>query len=113
MNPRRLVIPLVVSTPLPVRMVGPECGVLVAPLWRAGGKASCRDAPPSCRRTKSRGRTRAQGKIKGRGTGARRKPCLHMGKGGTHLEWQRAVRSAKLALALGKACAPFAGLRPT
>jgi hypothetical protein len=111
MNSRRLVMPLIVSASLPVQTVCSECGIRVALLRLAGGQAPSCDALLGSLRPGLQRRAREQGKIKGRGTWARRMPCLHRGKGGTHQEWQRAVRDAKPAMALRLARASFAGLR--
>jgi hypothetical protein len=60
----------------------------------------CRPSPPD-RRGRSRQQSgKAEGKIKGRGTLARRKPCLHVGWRGTRISRCRAVCGAKAAPAL-------------
>lgn len=112
MNRLRRVMSLVASVSLPVRTVCFERGLLAKTVLLVGEQAPCRGVLPGHRRSGSGRRARAQGKIKGRGTGARRKPCPHMGKGGTQEEWQRAVCGARPALVSGPACALFAGLYP-
>ena len=70
----------------------------------------CRPSQPA-RRGRSRQRSeKTEGKIKGRGTSARRKPCLHVGWSGTRFEWLCAVISAKTAPALIEWRASPAGL---
>lgn len=111
MNLRRPVMPLVVDGSLPVPMVCPGCDPSATVQRFAGGQAPRRDAPPGRPRLEPEREAKAQGKIKGRGTGARRKPCLHGGKGGTHSERQRAAHGARPALALSLARALYAGIR--
>lgn len=111
MNLRRPVMPLVASASLPVQRVCLEREWSMTVPQRAGGRAPCTDAPASRRRSESQRERGAQGKIKGRGTWARRNPCLHGGKGGTHQEWQRAALGARPAMALRLARAAFAALR--
>lgn len=112
MNRLGRVMSLVASVSLPVRTVCYERGLSATTPLLVGEQAPCRGALPGHRRSVPGRRARAQGKIKGRGTGARRKPCLHMGKGGTQEEWQRAVCGARPALVSGLACASFAGFYP-
>lgn len=57
------------------------------------------------------GARRAQGKIKGRGTCARRKPCLHVGWRGTRLRGGCAVKDTKVPSCLGFLRAWHASLR--
>jgi hypothetical protein len=57
------------------------------------------------------GAKRAQGKIKGRGTCARRKPCLHLGWRGTRLRGGCAVKDTKVSSCLGFSRASYAMLR--
>jgi len=57
------------------------------------------------------GARRAQGKIKGRGTCARRKPCLHVGWRGTRLRGGCAVKDTKVPSYLGFSRASHATLR--
>lgn len=111
MNLRRPVMPLVVDGSLPVPMVCPGCDPSATLQRFAGGQAPRRDAPPGRPRLEPEREAKAQGKIKGRGTWARRKPCLHGGRGSTYQEWQRAALGAKPALALRMARASFAGFR--
>ena len=54
---------------------------------------------------------RAQGKIKGRGTCARRKPCLHVGWRGTRLRGGCAVRRTMVLSHLGFSRASHTTLR--
>jgi hypothetical protein len=66
----------------------------------------------TARRSQSQpGARRAQGKIKGRGTCARRKPGLHVGWRGTRLRGECAVRDAKVSSRLGFSRASYATLR--
>lgn len=111
MNRLRPVVLLVASAPLPVRTVCFERGLSATTPLLVGEQALCRGALPGHRRSEPERRAKAQGKIKGRGTGARRKPCLHRGKGGTQEEWQSAVCGAKPALVLRLARASSAALR--
>lgn len=104
---------LVASASLPVRMICLERGLSAATPLLVGERALCRGVLPGHRRLEPERRAKAQGKIKGRGTGARRKPCLHRGKGGTQQERQRAVRGSGPARVLSLACALFAGLYPS
>ncbi len=60
----------------------------------------CRQSQPD-RLSRSRQRSeKTEGKIKGRGTSARRKPCLHVGWRGTRFLRRCAVYGAKAAPAL-------------
>ncbi len=70
----------------------------------------CRPSQPD-RLHRSRQRSgKAEGKIKGRGTAARRKPCLHVGWRGTRFMRRGAVYGAKAAPALVFPRASPAGL---
>ena len=70
----------------------------------------CRRSRPG-RRSRSRQRSeKTEGKIKGRGTSARRKPCLHVGWRGTRFMRCCAVCGAKAAPALVYQRASPAGL---
>jgi hypothetical protein len=61
----------------------------------AGGHAPDRGAPPGRRGPEAQVGFEAEGKIKGRGTCARRKPGLHVGWRGTRLNRRRAAPGAK------------------
>lgn len=113
MNRHPPVMLVVAGASLPVRMVCFERGLSATTPLLVGEQALCRGVLQRHRRPGSGRRARAQGKIKGRGTYARRKPCLHVGKGGTQRKWQRAASGAKSKLVLGLACALFAGLYPS
>ncbi|WP_155835095.1 hypothetical protein [Herbaspirillum sp. RV1423] len=93
-----------------VQMACPERAMPQAWLALVGRQAARDAAPPGHRRPVPRGRGKVQGKIKGRGTSARRKPCLHVGWSGTRFEWLCAVISAKTAPALIEWRASPAGL---
>ena len=67
----------------PVQTACPERAMPVAWLALAGGHAAYGPAPPVRRRTLPRGRAKAQGKIKGRGTSAREKSVCTWGWRGT------------------------------
>jgi len=110
MNRLRPVVLLVAGAPLPVQMIRFERGLSATTSLLVGERALCRGVLQRHRRPGSERRARAQGKIKGRGTVARQKPCLHRGKGSTHQEWQRVALGAKPALGLRMARASFAGL---
>jgi hypothetical protein len=70
----------------------------------------CRRSQPD-RLGRSRQRSeKTEGKIKGRGTSARRKPCLHVGWRGTRFLRRCAADGAKFASALAHLRALFAGL---
>lgn len=112
MNRLRPVMSLVTSASLPVQMICFERGLSATTPLLVGEQALCRGALSGQRRSEPERRARAQGKIKGRGTGVRRNPCLHVGKGGTQGEWQRAVCGAKPALVQRLARASFAGPYP-
>jgi hypothetical protein len=111
MNRCRPVMSLVVGGSFPVRMACPGCDPWAAVSRLVGGQAPHRDAPLDRPRPEPEREAKAQGKIKGRGTGVHRKPCLHMGEGGTYREWQRAVGGAECAPTLRLVRASFAGLR--
>lgn len=111
MNRLRRVMSLVAGASLPVQMICFERGLSATTPLFVGEQALCRGVLPGHRRSEPERRARAQGKIKGHGTVARRKPCLHRGKGSTHREWQSAAHGAKPALALGMARASFTRLR--
>ena len=113
MSVHRPVMPLIVLAPFSVQAVCTTRAVSSTGHASIGDAASCGGASSDRRRPEPGQRSKAEGKIKGRGTLARQKPCLHVGEGSTHLEWQRAVRGAKPALALKLPCALFAGLRRT
>jgi hypothetical protein len=61
----------------------------------------CRRSQTARRSQSEAGARRAQGKIKGRGTCARRKPCLHVGWRGTRLRGGCAVKDTKVPSYLG------------
>jgi len=61
----------------------------------AGGRAPDRGAQPGLRGPEVLGGFEAEGKIKGRGTFARRKPGLHVGWRGTRLKYPCAAPGAK------------------
>lgn len=109
MNRRRPVMSLVVGGSFPLPKICPGCDPLSTVPRSAGGQTPRRDASPG--RPRPEREAKAQGKIKGRGTGARRKPCLHVGKGGTHAERRRAAHGARPALALSLARSLYAGIR--
>jgi len=70
----------------------------------------CRQSQPT-RRGRSRQRSeKTEGKIKGRGTLVRVKPCLHVGWRGTRFLRRCAADGAKAASALAHLRALFAGL---
>jgi hypothetical protein len=79
----------------PVQIAFPERAPFLTEQQLAGGQAPDRGALPGRRGPECRGGFEAEGKIKGRGTRARRKPCLHVGWRGTRLNARCAVRDAK------------------
>lgn len=78
-----------------VQMDCPERDMPQAWLALVGRQAACGAAPPEHRSPVPSGRGKVQGKIKGRGTSLRRKPCLHVGWRGTRFGWRCAVCGAK------------------
>lgn len=81
-----------------------------APQPAAAVLQPCRRSQPD-RRGRSRQRSeKTEGKIKGRGTSARRKPCLHVGWRGTRFGRPCALCGTKTAPALVYQCASLAGL---
>ncbi len=89
-----------VLMPSPVQTACPERAPFVTEQRLVGGEAPDRGVPPGRRGPEFRGGFEAEGKIKGRGTCARRKPGLHVGWRGTRLKSRRAVTDAKRALPL-------------
>jgi hypothetical protein len=81
----------------PVQIAYPERAPFLTEQRLAGGQASDRGAPPGRRGPEFHGGFEAEGKIKGRGTCARRKPSLHVGWRGTRLKIRRAATYAKRA----------------
>jgi hypothetical protein len=79
----------------PVQIACPERATFLTEQRLAGGQAPDRGAPPGRRGPDFCGGFEAEGKIKGRGTCARLKPCLHVGWRGTRLNTGCAVREAK------------------
>ena len=71
----------------------------------------CRRSQTARRNQSKLGARRAQGKIKGRGTCARRKPGLHVGWRGTRLRGGCAVKDTKVSSCLGFSRASYAMLR--
>jgi hypothetical protein len=67
----------------------------------AGGHARDSAVPPVRREAEHPRGFEVEGKIKGRGTCARRKPCLHVGWRGTRPNTRCAVRDAKRPRGLG------------
>ena len=88
-----------VLMPSPVQIACPERAPFLMEQQLAGGQAPDRGATPGRRGPEFRegfeAEGEAEGKIKGRGTCARRKPCLHVGWRGTRLNTRCAVRDAK------------------
>jgi hypothetical protein len=81
-----------------------------APRPMAAALHPCRQSQPA-RRSRSRQRSeKTEGKIKGRGTLVRVKPCLHVGWRGTRFGCPCAVRGAKAVPALIEWRALSAGL---
>jgi hypothetical protein len=76
----------------------------------AGVRQLCRRSQTARRSQSQPGAKRAQGKIKGRGTCARRKPCLHVGWRGTRLRGGCAVKDTKVPSYLGFSRASHATL---
>jgi len=91
------VVPSAVLMPSPVQTACPERAPFLTEQRLAGGQAPDRGAPPGRREPDFCGGFEAEGKIKGRGTCARLKPCLHVGWRGTRLESRRAATDAKRA----------------
>jgi hypothetical protein len=92
----------------PVQTSCPERALASTGQALAGGQAPDRGAPPGRRAPEVLGGFEAEGKIKGRGTCARRKPCLHVGWRGTRLKCPCAAPGAKgssLLAILRAACA--------
>ena len=83
-----------------VQIACPERAPFLTEQRLAGGQAPDRGAPPGRRGPDFCGGFEAEGKIKGRGTCARPKPCLHVGWRGTRLNTRCAVREAKCPMAL-------------
>ncbi len=89
--------------------VQPRC-ISLAPQPAVAVLHPCRQSQPD-RLGRSRQRSeKTEGKIKGRGTSLRRKPCLHVGWRGTRFGWQCAVCGTKSAPALIEWRALSAGL---
>ena len=80
-----------------VQTTCPERAPLFTEQRLAGGRAPDRGAQPGRRGPEVLGGFEAEGKIKGRGTCARRNPCLHVGWRGTRLKSRRAATDAKRA----------------
>ena len=93
-----------------VQMACPVHAMPQAWLALVGRQAAQGAAPPRHRRPVPSGRGKVQGKIKGRGTSARRKPCLHVGWRGTRFGWPSAVCGVKATPALIEWRASPAGL---
>jgi len=90
--------------------VQPRC-MSLAPQPAVAVLHPCRQSQPD-RLGRSRQRSeKTEGKIKGRGTSSRRKPCLHVGWRGTRFGRPCAVCGAKAAPALVYQRASLAGLR--
>ena len=90
-------------------LVQPHCTSL-APQPAVTVLHPCRPSQPD-RRGRSRQRSgKTEGKIKGRGTLVRVKPCLHVGWRGTRFLRCCAADGAKFASALTHLCALSAGL---
>ncbi len=94
-----------------VQIACPERAPFLTEQRFAGGQAPDRGATPGRRGPEFRGGFEAEGKIKGRGTCARRKPCLHVGWRGTRLRSRRAVAAANYSPQLVILRALCAGLR--
>jgi len=89
--------------------VQPRC-MSLAPQPAVAVLHPCRQSQPD-RLGRSRQRSeKTEGKIKGRGTSSRRKPCLHVGWRGTRFGRPCAVCGAKAAPALVYQRASLAGL---
>ena len=100
-----------VLMPSPVQTACPERAPFVTEQRLVGGEAPDRGVPPGRRGPEFRGGFEAEGKIKGRGTCARRKPCLHVGCRGTRLRGGCAVKDTKVPSYLGFSRAAHATLR--
>jgi hypothetical protein len=101
-----------VLMPSPVQIACPERAPFRTEQQLAGGQAPDRGATPARRGPEFRRGFEAEGKIKGRGTGPRRKACLHVGWRGTRLKDGRAVADAKRApplVILRASCAVLCG----
>jgi hypothetical protein len=95
------VVRLTVLMSSPVQITCPERAPFLTEQRLAGGQSPDRGAPPGRRGPEFRGGFEAEGKIKGRGTCARLKPCLHVGWRGTRPNTRCAVRDAKRPRGLG------------
>ncbi|TAM59223.1 MAG: hypothetical protein EPN49_11430 [Rhodanobacter sp.] len=84
----RHIVALAVIASFPVQTACPERALSSTGQALAGRQAPRCGAPPGRRRPEPRRGTKAEGKIKGRGTSSRRKPCLHGGWRGTRF-WRR------------------------
>lgn len=81
----------------PVQIACPERAPFLTEQRLAGGLAPDRGATPGRRGPERQGGFEAEGKIKGRGTCARRKPGLHAGWRGTRSSSRCAATGAKRA----------------